>query len=275
MGCLSRISEESMTNTLTDPNGFLYDFDTGLVGFEATDTSTWSPALDATITAVAEPPTGGTDVLSLRRARGELPVTPPYMPSTSADIHTVPNTILSQFQIVVVADCDASAVLQISNSNPATAGNIAHNTGVGVPGNATKDLGKIFGEDAEILIPVVETLYIAPGASGRPALWRLRNDEALGGDNPQELVEGVEDMQILYGEDTDDNGTVDVFVTADAVAAWNQVLSIRISLLLQTLDDNLATASQQYTYNGAVTTPADRRLRRVFTTTVSLRNRMP
>ncbi|HMR72841.1 MAG TPA: PilW family protein, partial [Candidatus Saccharibacteria bacterium] len=50
------------------------------------------------------------------------------------------------------------------------------------------------------------------------------------------------------------------------------VFSVRISLVLRTADDNLVEAPQPYTINGVTTTPTDRRLRRVFTTTIALRN---
>ena len=60
------------------------------------------------------------------------------------------------------------------------------------------------------------------------------------------LVEGIQDMQILYGVDTDLSGTADYgtpnfYVTANNVttANWPKVVSIRISLLAVTLDDNL------------------------------------
>jgi type IV pilus assembly protein PilW len=204
-------------------------------------------------------------------------MTAPFMATTSAALHTVAGNPLQQADIIAVADCEASAVLQICGANPSGSGTVAHNEGTacGSPGNATENLGKVFREDARILLPVVETLYSAPGASGRPALWKLNNSRPLGSDNPQELIEGVEDMQALYGEDTDDDETADIFVAANAVSDWNDVVSVRVSLLLQTLNDNLSLQAQQYLYNGATLTAGDRRLRRVFTTTVSLRNRIP
>jgi len=93
----------------------------------------------------------------------------------------------------------------------------------------------------------------------------------------QPLIEGVENMQILYGEDTDGDSTVDVYRTATDVTAWPQVVAVRIGLLLRTIDEipdaDLDTAT--YNVNGTVIDPVDdRRLRRVFTTTISLRNRM-
>jgi type IV pilus assembly protein PilW len=51
------------------------------------------------------------------------------------------------------------------------------------------------------------------------------------------------------------------------------VVGLRLSLLLQTLMGNVTLSNQTYTFDGNTTTATDGRLRRVFTTTVNLRNR--
>jgi type IV pilus assembly protein PilW len=115
------------------------------------------------------------------------------------------------------------------------------------------------------------------------------------GTNCYPLVPGVENMQILYGEDSgkdtlNPDGSVDRWVTASNVSAWDNVLSVRVSLLLRTAD-KLAqdvdpikyvmagqdvwptdtTATGQTTNNVGVN---DKRLRRMFTTVINLRNRV-
>lgn len=96
------------------------------------------------------------------------------------------------------------------------------------------------------------------------------------------VVEGVENMQILYGEDTDMNPVTRIstdyapnrFIPA-GTAGLNmaRVVSVRVSLLLQT-QDFMASQPISYTYNGGTVTPADRRIRRVVTSTFALRNRI-
>lgn len=90
-----------------------------------------------------------------------------------------------------------------------------------------------------------------------------------------ELIEGVENMQILYGEDTDADGGANYYVSANTVVNMDNVISIRISLLIRSLEDNIAAQPLAYTYNGATITPTDRRLRRVFNATIAVRNRLP
>jgi type IV pilus assembly protein PilW len=117
------------------------------------------------------------------------------------------------------------------------------------------------------------TYSIQADASGQPALFK--SDSTILGGAAQAQIEGVEDMQILYGEDTDADGTPNYYVPFGTVGlTMSQVVSARISLLTRSLDDRLTSQPIAFTYNNATTTPADRRLRRVFSTTVSLRNRL-
>jgi type IV pilus assembly protein PilW len=95
------------------------------------------------------------------------------------------------------------------------------------------------------------------------------------------LVEGIENMQILYGVDNNSDRTPNYYVPADQVNNWSNVVSIRISLLAVTLDDNLTPQPMPYTFNGITTTTTstppvtDHKIRRVFTSTIALRNRLP
>jgi type IV pilus assembly protein PilW len=52
-----------------------------------------------------------------------------------------------------------------------------------------------------------------------------------------------------------------------------QVVSVRVSLLLRSEDDNLVDAAQVVAYNGGSFTAGDRRIRQVMTTTLAVRNR--
>ena len=101
--------------------------------------------------------------------------------------------------------------------------------------------------------------------SGSPAVPNLFCDgDGAGGTAGQPLVEGVEDLQILYGEDTDaiSDGIANQYATAGAVN-MARVVSVRVQLRLRSPDDNLTDT---------VTAFGDRRIRRVFTNTVTLRN---
>ena len=99
------------------------------------------------------------------------------------------------------------------------------------------------------------------------------------------LVEGVQNMQIEYGVDTDigQDGVANTYVTGAQVEAgvmpggnpdWDRVVSVRIALLVQGAPNALDTASTvEYDMLGQRANFADRTPRRVFTTTIPLRNR--
>jgi len=91
--------------------------------------------------------------------------------------------------------------------------------------------------------------------------------------NKEPLLEGVEDMQILYGEDINGDGSAIRYVDA-STANMNKVTSVRIHLLLHTLEDGLASEPQDYWFNGTEHTATDKRLYRSFTTTIQLRNKI-
>ncbi len=60
-----------------------------------------------------------------------------------------------------------------------------------------------------------------------PALW-----QRVGNDPPQELVQGVQNMQVLYGVDTNGDLLADNYVVASAVTNWAQVISLSVALLI-------------------------------------------
>ncbi len=97
----------------------------------------------------------------------------------------------------------------------------------------------------------------------------------------QELIEDVESMQVRYGIDStapDPVGIADTYTTADGVSEWRRVMTVRMSLLMRSATpvtgDTKVPASAPV--NGVtITFPTGSRYdRRVFTTTVALRNRI-
>ena len=143
------------------------------------------------------------------------------------------------------------------------------------------DIQDYLPQAAEVFSVNAYTYFIRTGASGQPALWRLNNAKAVTTttDNPVELIEGIENMQIVYGVDSplDQNKIPNYYLPADQVSNsnnWPNVVSVQISLLAVSLDDNLATQPVPYKFNNILTTPTDRRIRRVFNTTIALRNRL-
>ena len=51
-----------------------------------------------------------------------------------------------------------------------------------------------------------------------------------------ELVEGVENMDIVYGIDNDGDTQVDQYSDASAVANWDDVVSVKVSLTINEVE---------------------------------------
>jgi type IV pilus assembly protein PilW len=196
----------------------------------------------------------------------------------------------------IVADCSVARAFQITAAN--SAGLVTHGMGSGADGtNACSDWNAPAGSTA----PAVNCIQhgfptVAASAGGIPAemfgvattiYYISRRNSSASDPNPgpslfrrvstgamdrEELVEGVESLQVLYGVDAGSGGQQ--FVTADAVAANQTVLSIRVGLLLRTTDEVSPTAdANTYDVNGTTVDPVnDRRLRRAITTTIGIRN---
>ena len=90
----------------------------------------------------------------------------------------------------------------------------------------------------------------------------------------QELIPGVEDMQVLYGRDQNGDNVPDVWSESPANAVESaQVVSVRTQFLIST-DERVGANDFTFTdFDGAATSFADGRLRKVFNATTKLRNR--
>ena len=93
----------------------------------------------------------------------------------------------------------------------------------------------------------------------------------------QTIAEGIENMQILYGIDADDDPDHDVerYVSASNVGSlWNNVINVQVAILVRSLRKVKSTAeSESFTLlDTEITTPSDRYQRAVFSTTITLRN---
>lgn len=167
--------------------------------------------------------------------------------------------------IIVINDCAKGDVFAISEVDGNT---LNHDCTVCV---------ETYGAGSSVL-QVQDTEYlIANNANSEPALFRVVNGGAQ-----EELLPGVEDMQVFFGEDTDSDGVANRYVTGDVIDApcvdgsnpgcWLRVTAVRVSLLFRSMEDNVVLEPQTYAYNGSTVTATDRRLRRVFTFVVALRN---
>ena len=118
---------------------------------------------------------------------------------------------------------------------------------------------------------LVNTIYIAADST-------LHCIDSAG--NDQQIIDGVQNLQILYGVDSDLDRVADMYIRADTVTAngdWPQVVSVRLALLLSSVDPAINIPDTAvYNLLGTNVGPFNDPLRRhVFTTSVAFRNQLP
>lgn len=243
----------------TPGEGDPLDFSVSIQGYEADDTApgdaltigaaptdSWSPALPADIAALN--PIPGSDVIVLRylAARGtpvmQIGTTELTIPGTPVDAGDPPagwpiltDEGVANPTLFGVADCSHADVF----------------AGVGSGGNVVADASVLTSLAAKYdAHPAGQTLlyransmvyYVAEGASGDPALHRARYNG--GAYAVEELVEGIESLQILYGMDetpvispnSPPVGNIAEHQTADVLATdpaeWERVGLVQIGVL--------------------------------------------
>lgn len=255
---------------------------------------------DTTLLAPLNPaPLAGTDVLVVHNAT-DLGAQILAAPAPAATQFSVPNRGFAQTDILSVSDCTSNFIFQpTAVATAGTTQRITHPLR-----GALSPAGLPVGANVMRLNSTI--YYIANNPAGTPSLYRRVSTSTAG--TSEELLSGVQNLQVEVGIDTNNDAVVDEFRTPDAVTAaqWNawddsdhingiqeildattgnfilpanrheqNVVAIRYSLLLRSAENFLLEAPQPYTYNGVLTTPpiTDRSLYQVVTSTVGIRGR--
>lgn len=184
-----------------------------------------------------------------------------------------------------VTDCTSANLFQASAANAGTI--VASSADL----NQTYEAGQSMLYRAEVVV-----YYVGKAATGRPSLYRVRYSAAPGGGlvslGQEELVEGIESMQLLYGQDREldstksPSGYINSIGTASTVEAsvtpvdnaWRRVGSVQIGLVVASPDRAGApkkAADNPLMAAGVTFDPDDDgRYRTVYQSTVALRNRL-
>lgn len=259
---------------------------TGIQGYEHEAGTASFPAQISTDVAP------DSDALVVRR--GE---TPAYLVSShtaaasSFKLHT--NHTLDAGDIVMVATPDC---LQLGyfQAIVAAADYVTHTTEKLVsPGNCTGDLAGAFSCDSgtasqrpyprgsALMKLSSHAYYVGPSevGNGVPALFRERLGVVTkkAATWSEELIQGVENMQVQYGIDIEpaaSDNVADIYINAsDARMDWQRITSVRISLRLRSLQPVYPQDVAYDEFMGITGTDgSDRFMRETFSTTIGLRN---
>jgi len=178
----------------------------------------------------------------------------------------------------IVGDCSGAQIYRATSvaedtsdaANPVT--NIGHAASANRNGGV---LAKAYGGDAVVAQFTSHRYFVGVtgrnNRSGDPVNALYRFD---GAGIAEELVEGVENLQVEYAEDTDEDGVADVFRHAGAVSDWSNVLAIRLWVLVNSVDESSdVVANYASLAPTTVANPvADNRMHQEFSALVSVRN---
>ncbi|HEY8570576.1 PilW family protein [Microbulbifer sp.] len=221
----------------------------------------------------------GSDVLYLRGSDDACGGTGRMVPSlTAAALMASQDCNVEEGDVVLLANCQSGELMTITQVQGGGGGNsdkktLVHNTGNNpVPGridNATKTLQREYGADARILVPYSRSFFVGQNVTGGLSLFMRQN---FG--NAQELIPGIEDMQLLGGRDADNDDVVDVWEPMSMVETdMEQVLAIKVELLVSSDDRVNADDAKLTNIDGLEKEYVDGKLRKVYLSSAKIRNR--
>jgi type IV pilus assembly protein PilW len=328
LGCFSN-TDTPVYWTAADGNDIPYEFDlrSGLEGYDASGVGLWSPNLDDLPTTIGAINTNvfvagtgintsnivsGTDVLVIRNTLqqdSEIRLAQNMLTSREDISVLVDQTRglaalgFSEGDLAMIHDCEKATIFHATGvtllaapSPPNTQQvDIAHSLAPVVAWrNSFLTLAEknTFEDDANVSAIETHIYFIAPGTGENRSgdaplsLWKKSGTTA-----PVELVEGIENLQVLYGESTDGNGTPNRYRRANQVV-MNNVVTVRVTVIANTIDDvggfgapshGCSIQNCSYTLVGGLLSEydddpenangRDGLIRRAFTQTFMLRNR--
>jgi type IV pilus assembly protein PilW len=241
----------------------------------------WLDVAAGHITGTNDDGLNSADSITFRSATGSGTLVNTTMTAASDSVSVDSVATITSGMAALISDCDNGDIFQVTGVSGTS---MAHAAGTNT--NTSANLSKTYASGSRVYQAQQSTFCIALGADpSQPSLRRLTNPTSgqTCASNGDELIEGVENMQILYGEDTDadseganGDGTANRYVPIGTASLdIDRVVSVRLSLLARSLNNNLTTEPSPYTFNGTAVTPGatDKYLRKVFTTTITLRNK--
>ena len=291
-------------------------FDMAVQGFEANGTSPsdsltlaatpatgdagdWTPELPAELANLS--PVQGSDIVVLRYlSPEEAPVTAFDAGGTPAVVYPNASGALATGGggLYAIADCRSATVFQASAAPSLTEMNV---TQIGLN---KSNLAYISSQDRSLAYKAgsaslfrAESMayYIRLNPDNEPALYRTRWISTPGSDAlttvTEEMVNGIESMQLLFGRDSVTNpalppsgyiSTMDAadVVDADAIGSansWRRVGAVQVGLLVRNSGERAASLQSEVppaVLEVSMSAPADGNYRTAYETTVALRNRL-
>ena len=285
-GCIS-FDDPKVTINIRDMPAAYVASENELVGFEIA-ANPLNTALYGNADNIKDIIKNGTDAFSIARMGDSHALLSTTMTSAINDIQLVGNPGLQDDDVAFISDCASADIFKVSSAPVEDAGivTITH----GVANNITNSLSRGYFEDATVsryqsrLYFIGDTERTNSAGDTIYSLFQATNnfDAASPSFDIVEIIEGVENMQILYGE-VIGSGNV-IFRKANAVVDMTKVAAIQLALLVSSQQSvRKSVDSTTYQMPGQEVAPGndldnsdhpeDRRLRYLVSSTIKIRNR--
>lgn len=279
-GCVNDQARLQSSDILQSHTTGNLDFNVSIRGYDSVPTGlTLLPA-----------PIAGSDLLVLRFLTSDgLPITAIDTDAGTVAVNAASWNVLTQSGVANpvlfgIADCAYADVFQADEV--ATASGIVTVT---LPDTVLLDRYGINPEGGPATLYRAEAIvyYIGAGTGGQPSLYRARLGATS--NTSEELVEGIENLQFLYGSDSSAAGALPTGYIARqgtasdigaATADWRMVGQVELALLAASPNPASSIQAEEDTSRApnllgtTPTIPDDRRYRTVYQSTIALRNRL-
>lgn len=262
-----------------------------LRGFTHKNDNSWSPALSADLNTAPTAIDGRTnsDVISIYFGQPTGMILTAAVSGASDISVTNPNRldIKSNKSQLLISNCATTDMFTLTSTvDPANAtATLKHEATGNSSASLSTSSSSPYGLTSKISLFTDRVYYVkrtgrlSPDGTDIYSLWRRDNNGT-----PQELVEGIEFLHFLYGEKLA-SGNIR-YAAADASPAinWANVVSVQVALMTKSYDA-VRTTADDASYKllnwdvaapggSAPTHSGKMSLRRVYTATVELRNRV-
>lgn len=215
---------DSGTTDITNLTGnTLYDFTQGIAGVERQASETIAGIDTTNVTVKA-----ATDAITVKSLKSVNAVIASDVPPSATTITLTAGHSVATGDIIFVGDCEKGFMFAVSGVSTNTL-----TLSQAVPSNAAFPDGvMVYHFDTVTYFLASSQLYTNNQGAIPTALWRKVNDSA-----EQELVAGIEDLQVSYGVDTDSDGIPNQFVNGTGVGAdFSVVAIVRFKVVASSLD---------------------------------------
>ena len=196
---------------------------------------------------------------------------------------TVSESGIAEDTILLITDCSSADLFQNTKDDDddelSADGGSCSSPG---PGNDSVDWSTSYNESMQTFTVQQVAYYIGVNDAGEPGLYRWNMTRGTANARAEEIIEGAENLQVLYGYSRaapfGDGQHVNNWLDANQIPSggWPQVIALRLGLSVRSseradLDNTNVTLGLAGTN---ITAPGDGRIRQPFSTAIALRNRV-